>query len=154
MIRLMFSMLVTGALLLFAGVWYARERTPESLASALAPVVERTRELARTLPKLLLEREPATPVPAPRVGRTLPVPTPAEIDEMIEEAVEEKITSVREQAFVEAPLEAEAGAPAARVADAEASDPARAADPAPPNQEEWAALIRRMLVVYRQVGNR
>ena len=42
----------------------------------------------------------------------------------------------------------------AEVAGAEASDPARTADEEPPDQEEWAALIRRMLVVYRQVGER
>ncbi len=154
MIRLMFSMLVTFVLLLFAGVWYARERTPESLTSALAPVVERTRELARTLPELLLGPEPAPPLSAPPVEHSLPELTPEEIDEMIDAVVEESIASVREQAFVEAPLEAEAGAPAAPVSDADSSDPARAADPEPPNQEEWAALIRRMLVVYRQVGKR
>ena len=136
MIRLMFTMFVTCVLLLFAGVWYARERTPESLASALAPVFERTRELAKAVPKLLLEPEPAPPV-----ERTLQEMTP-----------EEKITSVREQAFVEAPLEGYASD--AGVADAEASDPARAADREPPDPEEWAALIRRMLVVYRQVGRR
>ena len=100
MIRLMFTMFVTCVLLLFTGVWYARERTPESLASALAPVVERTRELAKAVPKLLLEPEPAPPV-----ERTLQEMTPEEIDERIDEAVEEKIASVREQAFVEAPLE-------------------------------------------------
>ena len=154
MIRLMFSMLVTCVLLLFAGVWYARERTPESLASALAPVVERTRELAKALPKLLLEPQPAAPAPAPPVERTLQEMTPEEIDEAIEEAVEEQIASLREQAFVEAPLEAAADAPDAEVADAEASDPARAADQEPRNPEAWAALIRRMLVVYRQVGER
>ncbi len=147
MIRLMFTMFVTCVLLLFTGVWYARERTPESLASALAPVVERTRELAKAVPKLLLEPEPAPPV-----ERTLQEMTPEEIDERIDEAVEEKIASVREQAFVEAPLEGYASD--AGVADAEASDPARAADREPPDPEEWAALIRRMLVVYRQVGER
>ena len=72
--------------------------------------------------------------------------TPEEIDAVIDEAVEEEIASVREQAFVEAPD--------AEVAAAEASDPARTADEEPPDQEEWAALIRRMLVVYRQVGSR
>ncbi len=142
MIRLMFTMFVTCVLLLLAGVWYARERTPELLAGALAPVVERTRELVKALPKLLPEPERAAPAPAPPVKRTLQEMTPEEIDE----AVEEEIASVREQAFVEAPD--------AEVAAAEASDPARTADEEPPDQEEWAALIRRMLVVYRQVGSR
>ena len=146
MIRLMFTMLVTGALLLLVGVWYARELTPESLAGALAPVVERTRELVKALPKLLPEPERAAPAPAPPVKRTLQEMTPEEIDEVIDEAVEEEIASLREQAFVEAPE--------AEVAGAEASDPARTADEEPPDQEEWGALIRRMLVVYRQVGSR
>ena len=158
MIRLLSTMFVTCVLLLFAGVWYAGERTAEALAGALAPVVERTRELAKALPKLLAEPGPPAPGPKPAqaspVKRTLRELTPEEVDEAIEEAVEEKIASIREQAFVEAPLDAVTSAPDAEVSDAEAPDPTRQADEEPPDQEEWAALIRRMLVVYRQVGER
>ena len=54
----------------------------------------------------------------------------------------------------EARLEAEGAAMDPQVADAEGTDPHRAQDERPPDQEEWASLIRRMLAVYRQVGPR
>ena len=154
MIRLIFTMFVTCALLLFAGVWVARDRTPESLASAIVPVLERTRELAKQIPRLLPELEPAPPV-----ARTIQELTPEEIDQVIEAGVEERLASLREREFVEAPLEAEPDVPETGAAAAEASDAAFAADgevsdEEPPDQEQWAALIRRMLAVYQQVGRR
>ncbi len=202
MLRLIFTMMSTMALLMLGAFWLAAQPSGGEVRALAAPVLERGLDLAGDAARTVVtalgselrstaeadarrvpltptasgvwepEDEPtdppdastAVPEPAPkrapepapkrapeRRAPARPAPEPVEEDE-----VEEVVLAARVP-FTDAPLpEEEARAAFDEVESA--PDSAAASRPAPPlaaaarpNQDEWAALIRRMLSVQSRV---
>jgi hypothetical protein len=162
MLRVLFGALATFALLLGAGLWFAGRDAPQGVEQALAPLLERSMKIARSIPRWLpqsapeAERPPAAPpIESPTAPQRVassrpaanPVPAPppvaAEPRAPQQQAVsEEWIDPLASEPFFEAPIEESSA-----TATAQPPGLARA-----PSQDEWAGLIRRMLAIYERVG--
>jgi hypothetical protein len=177
-LRLISTLVVGGALLLAAGLW--SEGGPadgEGLAAwmrraAQAPRPAPVSDAAPAAPELAASAAPepppdpaasaapepppdpaasAAPEPPPELAASAaaePAPLEAPPAAQVEEVA---LASARFEPFVEAPLEAPAHADAS-VAGERGAAPVAAREPAPPDQDEWASLIRRMLSVQRKVS--
>jgi hypothetical protein len=165
-IRFLFAMFAGAALLVAGAGWLARDRSARELAAAVAPIVERTIELAERVPRRgAPSSQPsaatvAPPPPESPVARAAPPPPEpsARPPTAPSREVEEVLLPDRSGPFVEAPLPAAPSRVAGHAVPPTAEERlatrerAEAAAPPRPDQDAWGALIRRMLGVYRRIG--
>lgn len=186
MLRFIFTLMSTGALLMVGGVWLAAQPSGGEVREVVRPVLERGAALAsqvarRAASVLGADAVPASDVAgaadsgvlaltptatgiwepeaealpaAPRrelspplaAGRrpALPPPAPDRIAAEDPDRVEE-VALLPPAPFVPGPL-------AVGVGPAVAGDAAGSSSSAAPNQDDWAALIRRMLAVHGRVS--
>jgi hypothetical protein len=169
LVRVIFSVVVTLGLLVAAAFWHSGERAVEPAmeraGEALEPVVERALELADETAERLEEAAPAVaPVveeaaralvaavepPEPKPARE-PTPAPAEpAAEEPEPVEEESLTQSWDDPFVEGPTEDDGDEGEILIAEVPGPAPSFY-EGVPPDQDEWAGLIRRMLAIRSRV---
>ncbi len=189
MLRLIFTLMSTAALLLLGSAWLATQPSGGEVRAVVAPVLERGLELAgfaahragsalRSTAEAEARRVPLTPTasgvwepdpepaaePEARPRETPPAPPqePPAPARPKPEPVEEVHLAARTP-FAEGPLPEprptlpEPRAPRLQGGDAPSLSAGKPPEPevrAPrPDQDEWAALIRRMISVHGRVGS-
>lgn len=159
MMRLMFALLVTLAGFVAASLWLARDAGPESASERARRGGDRTIDLGAIASSVLAEI-PATAPPPEVAADEMPVAGPPAVREAspgrreAKEVVEAEIPATASAAFVEDPVPVALSAqpvPAEAVPDAAPSPPHAPAGTL--DQDEWAALIRRMLALYTRTGH-
>lgn len=160
MLRLIFTMLALLALLCVGAVWVAAQPSGSELRAVMAPVLSRGLELAGEAgkrvaltptasgiwePEVETEAGPAQSPAKAKPSAPRPEPQLPEPEEILLEPRGRFVESPPEEPSPEPP-------PDTDVAQAGPVGLASDVDGVPRDQEGWAALIRRMLVVHRRVS--
>jgi hypothetical protein len=182
MLRMIFTLVATLALLLAGSVWLAAQPSGGDLRQVMVPVVNRGLVLAERVSRRFVPgarparrgaadggaaRVPLTPTasgvwepdaeappPEPDPRPTLPEVEPRPDPEVVEEEILAVAAPFRESPAAEPGVVAPAAPSVAPPSAAEAGPPSAPEQAAAPalDQDEWAALIRRMLVVHGRVS--